>query len=79
MHSAWLRNHKDKQKRRQEVQGALWAFNMLKEVLEEEFRRKENVRDYDDPQWVHKQIAVNEYNQALDDLLKLITFEKEDK
>jgi hypothetical protein len=79
MHSAWLRNHKDKQKRRQEVLGAAWAFNMLKEVLEEEFRRKENIRDYDDPQWVHKQIAANEYNQALDDLLKLITFEKDDR
>ena len=79
MHSAWLRSHKDKEKRKKEVLGAAWAFNLLKEVLEQEFSRKENVRDYDDPSWVHKQIAVNEYNQALDDLLKLITFEKEDK
>ena len=72
MHSAWLKGHKDKEARKEQVKSASWAFDLLAEVLEKEFRRKENVRDYDDPQWVHKQIAVNEYNQALDDLLNLI-------
>lgn len=72
MHSAWLKGHKDKEARKEQVKSASWAFSLLAEVLEKEFRRKENVRDYDDPQWVHKQIAVNEYNQALDDLLNLI-------
>lgn len=77
MHSAWLRNYKDKEGRKQQVQSASWAFGLLKEVLEQQFYKKENVRDYCDPQWVHKQIAVNEYNQALDDLLELITLDKE--
>lgn len=72
MHSAWLKGHKDKEARKEQVKSASWAFDLLAEVLEKEFRRKENVRDYEDPQWVHKQIAVNEYNQALDDLLNLI-------
>lgn len=72
MHSAWLKGHKDKEARKEQVKSASWAFDLLVEVLEKEFRRKENVRDYEDPQWVHKQIAVNEYNQALDDLLNLI-------
>lgn len=72
MHSAWLKGHKDKEARKEQIKSASWAFDLLAEVLEKEFRRKENVRDYEDPQWVHKQIAVNEYNQALDDLLNLI-------
>lgn len=72
MHSAWLKGHKDKEARKEQVKSASWAFDLLAEVLEKEFRRKENVRDYEDPQWVHKQIAANEYNQALDDLLNLI-------
>lgn len=74
MHSAWLRSHKDKEKRKKEVLGAAWAFGLLREVLEQEFRRKENVRDYDKPNWEYRQIAVNEYNAALDDLLKLLEF-----
>tara|TARA_R110000868_G_scaffold40490_7_gene139717 strand:- start:6471 stop:6707 length:237 start_codon:yes stop_codon:yes gene_type:complete len=73
MHTAWLKGYKDKGARKTQVQGAQWAFELLKEVLEREFRKKENVRDYTDPQWVYKQVAVNEYNQALDDLLLLLT------
>ena len=77
MHSAWLKGYKDKEKRKQEVLGAAWAFRLLRDVLEDDFRKKANIRDYDDPQWVHKQIAANEYNQALDDLLKLLDFEED--
>lgn len=77
MHSAWLRGFKDKEARKKQVQGAQWALELLKEVLEVEFKKEQNVRDYSDPQWVHKQIAVNEYNQVLDDVIKLITFNKE--
>ena len=77
MHSAWLRNHKDKEKRKQEVLGATWAFNLLKEVLEAEFRRKENIRDYDQPNWEYRQIAVNEYNAAIEAVLALIDLQDE--
>ena len=77
MHSAWLKGKKDKELRRKEILGYRNSFDALKEILERDFKKRENVRDYSDPQWVHKQIAVNEYNQALEDLLKLITLEKE--
>ena len=77
MHSAWFKGKKDKEQRKKEVLGYRNAFDALKEILERDYKKKENVREYSDPQWVHKQMAVNEYNQALDDLLKLITIEKE--
>lgn len=77
MHTSWLKGRKDKEARRKEVMGYRNGFDALKEILERDFKKKENVREYGDPQWVHKQMAVNEYNQALEDLLKIITLEKE--
>jgi hypothetical protein len=76
MHSIWLKGHRNKQKRKEEVLGARWAFDLLREVLNQEFR-KDAVRDYEQPNWAERQIAANEYNHALDDLIKLITLEKE--
>lgn len=78
MHTAWLKGTKDKEGRRKEIMGYRNSFDALKEVLVRDFKKKENVRDYSDPQWVHNQIAVNEYNQALEDLLKLITLDKKE-
>jgi hypothetical protein len=77
MHSAWFRGTTDKEARRKEIMGYRNGFDALREILERDFKKKENVREYGDPQWVHKQMAVNEYNQALEDLLKIITLEKE--
>lgn len=77
MHSAWFRGTKDKEARRKEIMGYRNGFDALREILERDFKKKENVRDYGDPQWIHRQMAVNEYNQALDDLLKIINLEKE--
>ncbi len=77
MHSAWFRGTKDKEARRKEIMGYRNGFDALREILERDFKKKENVREYGDPQWIHRQMAVNEYNQALDDLLKIITLEKE--
>ncbi len=76
MHAAWLKGHKDKDARKAQIESASWAFGLLEEVLEAEFRKKDNFRDYSDPQWVHKQIAAHEYNQALDDILNLIRLNK---
>ena len=76
MHSAWFKGTKDKEARRKEVMGYRNGFDALKEILERDFKKKENVREYSDPQWVHKQMAVNEYNQVLEDLLKLITIKE---
>ena len=52
------------------------ALEALKEILETDFHKKEAVRDYS-PGWEYKQIATNEYNAVLQDILKLITLEKD--
>lgn len=52
------------------------ALEALKEILETDFKKKEAVRDYS-PGWEYKQIAHNEYNAVLDDILKLVTIEKD--
>lgn len=75
MHSAWLRGYKDKKARAEQIKSAAWAFGLLREVLEREFHKKENYRDYSDPNWANKQIAISEYNAALDDLLMLLDLE----
>jgi hypothetical protein len=72
MHSAWLKGYKDKEARRKEIMGYRNGFDELKGILERDFKKKENVRDYGDPQWPHLQIAANEYNAALADIMKLL-------
>jgi hypothetical protein len=73
MHSAWFKGHsRDKTQRRKEVEGYKNAFDELDKILTENFKPKESVRDYSDPNWMANQIAVNEYNQVLKDIQKLI-------
>jgi len=52
------------------------AFQALKEILESDFKKKEADRDYS-PGWEHRQIAINEYNAVLTDVIKLVTIEKD--
>ena len=61
---------------KEEVRRFIPALNALKEILETDFQKKESVRDYS-PGWEYKQIAVNEYNAVLQDILKLVTIEKD--
>ena len=61
---------------REEVLRFRPALNALKEILEADFQKKEAVQDYS-PGWEYKQIAVNEYNAVLQDILKLVTIEKD--
>lgn len=67
-----FRTDAEKQQREKQLQGFKPAFKALTELIELEIKRKPSVRDYETPNWAERQIAVNEYNQALDDLLKLI-------
>lgn len=76
MKSVFFKGYKDKEARTKELLSYRNAFDDLKEILEREYRKKP-VRDYSDPNWVHRQIAVNEYNAVLDDIINLITLEKE--
>ena len=79
MKAVWLKGLKGeaRKQRQQEVLGYRNAFNELKQILEQEYKKKSSVRDYDTPNWEYRQVATNEYNQVLDDLLKLITIDKE--
>lgn len=72
MDSRWLKNGRKKE----DVLRHKNAFDDLKEILETSFKKKEAVRDYS-PGWEYKQIAANEYNAALDDLIKFITLTKD--
>ena len=71
MHPLWLKGYKDKEERKEKVLSYRTALTDLKEILEKEVLKKEAVRDYT-PGWEHKQIATNEYNAALADLIKLL-------
>lgn len=73
MHFAWTRNlsGEAKEKRKAEVKNYRNAFDELRKILETDFQKKEADRDYS-AGWEHRQIAINEYNAALADILKLI-------
>lgn len=77
MQAVWLKGSKDKEKRKQEVMAYRFAFEELKQILEQEYKKKSSVRDYETPNWEYRQVAHNEYNAVLDDVLKLITLDKE--
>ena len=71
----WLKGHtktqEQKEKRKAQVLTYRNAFDDLREVILDQFAKQEAVREYG-PGWEYKQIAANEYNRALDDLLSLI-------
>ncbi len=77
MKSVWFDGHKDKESRKQEVMGYRNAFDDLKEILIKHYQKKEACRDYETPNWELRQVAVNEYNQVLKDVLDIITISKE--
>ena len=72
MQSAWIKAGHS----REDVKCFKTALDALKEILETDFQKKEAVRDYT-PGWEFKQIAVNEYNAVLSDIIKLVTIEKD--
>lgn len=71
MHQYWLKGHKDREARIKRVKGYRPALEDLKEILEQNFKKKEADRDYGEG-WELRQIATNEYNAALADLMKLL-------
>jgi hypothetical protein len=71
MDHRWLKHNT-----KEEVLGYRNALDTLKGILLSDFLKKEAVRDYS-PGWEFKQVAANEYNAVLTDIVKLITIEKE--
>jgi len=80
MHHAWTKGLKgtEKAERTKQVMQYRNAFDELETVIKKVLCRKEAIRDYGDG-WVEKQIAVNEYNAAIEDLLRLIDLNHKDK
>ena len=75
MKTQWLkgaRTDAEKEVRKKEVISYQRAFEELASLLESEFKKKPCVRDYETPNWELRQIAVNEYNAVLEDILSLI-------
>lgn len=76
MKAVWLKGHKDREARRLEIEGYRNAFGELTKVLLQE-ETKNPVRDYS-PGWAEKQIAVNEWNAAIQYVINLIDINKEE-
>ena len=74
MNSKWFIGVEDKEARKKELLSYRNAFEDLTDILVQ-LIDKEAVRDYG-PGWEHKQIARNEYNQAIKDVLKLINIKE---
>lgn len=80
MDARWFKGCKtadEKKQRTQELLGYRNAFDHLREILDSDFKKKEANRDYSDEGWHYRQIAINEYNAVLNDVLKLITLNKD--
>jgi hypothetical protein len=79
MQAVWLKGLKgeERERRKAEVLAYRNAFDDLREILEQHYLKKEAVRDYS-PGWEYKQVAVNEWNSALDQLLDLIDLNQRD-
>ena len=72
MHSRWSKAGHTKE----EVRRFIPALEALKEIIETDYQKKASVRDCS-PGLEYQQIAVNEYNAVIEDILKLITVEKD--
>lgn len=79
MQAVWLKGLKGeaRERRKGEVLAYRNAFDDLREILEQHYLKKEAVRDYS-PGWEFKQIATNEYNAAIEELLNLIDLQPKD-
>lgn len=78
MKVAWLKGHTNKDERRKQVASYKNAYDELAKVIHREFVKKEAYRDYSDPGWQAKQIAINEYNAVVDQVLELIDLNQEE-
>lgn len=76
MHSVWTKGLKGaaKEERIKQVLSYRNAFDELREAIEATFSKKEADREYGEG-WMQRQIALNEYNAVLDQILKLIDLE----
>lgn len=79
MQAKWFSglNGTDRDRRKSEVMGYRNAFDDLKQIIEQHYLKRDAVRDYS-LGWEYKQVAVNEYNAVIDDILNLIDLKPKD-
>jgi len=79
MQAKWFSglNGPDRDRRKSEVMGYRNAFDDLKQIIEQHYLKRDAVRDYS-LGWEYKQVAVNEYNAVIDDILNLIDLKPKD-
>lgn len=65
------KTQEEKEARKKQLESFRPAFEELSKILESKRIPPAN-RNYSETGWMEKQIAINEYNSALDDLLKLM-------
>lgn len=72
MNVVWYKglSEEQKAKRKQFLLANSEVFELLKEVLEKEF--KESTPDYDNPSWAYKQADTNGANRMLRKVISLI-------
>lgn len=73
MHHAWTKGLKGdkKEERVAQVTAYKTAFDDLGEVIRATLKKRESDRNYNEG-WANRQIAANEYNAALEDILRII-------
>lgn len=74
MNSYWIGGltGEAKEKRIRQVKGYKEALADLEKILKEHYLKDDEYRDYSDPGWMANQIARNERNAVIKDILKLI-------
>ena len=74
MQSDWLAGvkEKDRKARKEKIKSFREAFRELDKILEK--KKKDAIRDYG-PGFTEKQIAVNEWNAAVETLQRLLNVE----
>ena len=73
MHHAWTKGLKGEKKEERVAQVTAYktAFDDLGEVIRATLKKRESDRNYNEG-WANRQIAANEYNAALEDILRII-------
>jgi len=81
MHHGWTKGLKgaEKEARKKQVLQYRNAFDDLLTMIRSELTKKQADRDYTTDGWVHRQIASNEYNAAIEDVVKLMNLNHKDK
>lgn len=77
MHSAWFKGltEDQKKKRKQFLLANVEVFELLEEILKENF--EEGTPDYDCPSWAYKQADINGANRMLRRVLSLTKLNKD--